>query len=460
MPGHHLKPGFVFLSCLILCCDTYYVIIEYFCNRITVRSCIQLFFYSMSIKKLVLIFAIFVVAVSCEKDDASDLQKFYLKSEVEDISLFDGFKDYNSEDCSFYAENISAVTKLISSETYSQYQWEVFNEDGTLLLTWPPVYSQNKKGYDATVGIDMTVNDCDFHVAYETADKTEYAERAEFCIDSWLFCDPLLSVYTSSEYWKIKDENAMKPKLREGYISTEDLNTGCGFDSDYARAYFGGLSDNIGKPFILDADLPLPSYDNKGYTISGLRLVVKPGGNPSTYITDPDGIEWMLVGSCAGNSDMNNDAGGDYLYLYFTTNYTGRKITLVNPRLMDYDANTDDGYDGHMNKHNSTAYMMLGSICTWISDDSPSNKITVDDFKKQLVASVKSEANSPSGYIALNYVYAMNERVDFIRMYDDMMYPLYEGYPANFNRGAKGDYNIFISYSYITESDASYWSRF
>lgn len=340
-----------------------------------------------------------------------------------------------------------------------------------------------------TVNANYTISGMSMSVLATLQNATQVFEPLDIC---GAYGEPLTTMYVISNYWSIGDTRDCNWHQGRDYCITGDLNEDCGVRSDYSRLAFGGRRhSNIDYiEFFTKEDWHPETYgwdafpsDLEKSTITGLRLVSGGGENPPSKITDSaTGIVWTkcpvyfcsqdVVNAYGGDEyrtgagDLNNGAKGDYLYLYITRDVrTGRKIMLVNPYLAQYESKWG-ATTASTARHGEDALIprtLFSSMLTW---SSPNWQCYPSSIFSQLADRVDgSVAKDLAKYIRPGD----SQRVDFIRCYDINMGMSVDkdndgdGYPdvcGNFNRNAKGDVEVFISYSFITPADTEFWSRF
>ncbi len=141
-----------------------------------------------------------------------------------------------------------------------------------------------------------------------------------------LMCVSTAMAASDGEYWAyLKSDASYVNHVNVTGASSEDDATG-GLHS-WAQAVTG-LSANIVRKDLNDGAggdyIYLGFTDtqkNPNYALTGLRLLNVPKEDklenpPKTYTAD--GVEWQLV---EYGTDLNDDAGGDYIYLYYTDEY-------------------------------------------------------------------------------------------------------------------------------------------
>lgn len=416
-------------------------------------------------KKLIYILATLVAFASCtEKEDFSEKttirhNNYLLRVADEDRQLADDvIPTYIPESSTFYAENDYNAMRLLSN---LDTRWELFRVKDTTKVSSSADPDGNGEGdgdNDTQLPKWYTINGRSVHLAFSQPGSGEPIEHFKQVYNSGLKFDPLCKVSTDVEYWSDDDSRAITSQYNLGMFASYDLNIGCGFFSSYCHFFFGGVRENIYSPYHcnnLSSSNAIPTLSNHT-TITGLRLVSSNSSSVDGSITDPAGIKWTLVPSCSGGYDLNQKGGGDYLYLYYTTDVrTGRKITVTNPYLFigtGISANTE-------HKTSTTLQLTLFSVLTnWIVGGDAWN-VDVADWKtgiKEYIRSVESD-----GTRVANWNKYIDNNFDFIRCYDTDMKPLAEDgdHPANFNRNAKGDDQCFISYTYV-DSNSPYWNKF
>lgn len=372
---------------------------------------------------------------SCDPTDDPENQTtetFYYKSALPGTQMFPSatnLKDITAMNGlhagSFTANRNEMMRGLSMGDTLTEVFDSLYNRIFPVVTQITPSDHRSLASYRTFCGNDYTI------VSYSSKSYAAIWNQTD------TMGNPLTSIYTSSEYWTRNDHAAFQDMRKLGFVYSYDLNNGAGIETDYVRAYFAGLNY-----------AGVTSNYYKDQVITGLRLVKGDGENAADVITDAEGIRWQLVPSKAGNHDLNNNAGGDYLYLYYTTDYTGRKLYLTNPYFKKY-VITDD--ESNNNDHLATA--LLGVISTWDTTDSKASTADLIEAAAKAVA----ESNYPqlADVVRTNF--------DFVKLYDTHMNPVTQNgddkCPADFNRKAGGDF-LYISYSFITPSDSIYWEKY
>jgi len=424
-------------------------------------------------KYFFLIFALCTFAfTSCDKEDdpiepspVANEPNYYFKVEEANIELLSGI--FNADTCYFYAENDYAMRELCD-KIPEGIRYEICRTDGTFVCASDDIVkasggTSSGRGYTVYPSYLGTK----YHVCtyYPDSGEPYYPWNKSICS----YGEPLTNVLTANNYWSAGDTKDIMACTYRCYYYTGDLNSDCGASSRYTRIFFSGRKHTNVMFWTSDGDavkerIPEQKYDAS--PITGLRLVCGES-KEAKDITDSDGIVWHpalmyyndddkynTYDNYRCGADLNNGGGGDWLYLYYTRDTrTGRKLMIVHPYLAAYShLNTIGGDDAI---HGA---LMGSGLATWVSG---TWDVDIDDLLKAVAD------GCPTNYS--KNPYTDNRRVDFIRLYDKNMNP-FSGdirtkdgktytVPANFNRKAKGDDEIFISYSFITPDDES-WSKF
>jgi len=413
-------------------------------------------------KKSFVIISVFV-CMSCAKEvlqttpDTDSLQPwttYAYKIAAGHEYLLEGFS--NVTDTTFMVKDLAALNEaLFDAEPGSI---EVFDTENGRIV-WPmitmvhPTETTNTREYEES----FTFQGKSFTLYCRYYNWQKGANNDLGC-SPYLFSpsqgDPLTTVCTCSNYWNNKSINYCNNFATSLFYSTSDLNEDCGVKSDYTYLFYGGLESNAEQiPCVIKDIDGIPEHETT--VITGLRMVTQNNEDYAKEITDSDGIVWKIVPAYEGSNDLNNGAAGDYLYLYYTNDpRTGRKIYLIHPDVCKYlPVNEDADFDSC-----PFAYGVLFSIVTWTG----SNTWDVDADKMiaqagDVIANSNITPQENKDHIK-NLFDGESRRFDFIRAYDRNMNVI-DNRPANFNRNARGDKDIFISYSYITPQDPQ-WSNY
>jgi len=399
-------------------------------------------------------FAALAVVCSCEKKE-TDRDTFYFKSEIPitqiiEPQLYD-VVDTLTLDKSAHTGSFTAFKPEIIGAIYgSGYAFEIYDEEDNIVL--PPKGTQSaNQSYRSFVTRNLCSYEWHITVHYPDAtssicppeDVAHYMSSSVTDYQQHINVDPLLAVYTSSEFWYDNDAAAKDKMKRFGFCHTADLNGKAGVSTDYCRAYFGGDPKYLDSRYVTFNNHPDYGADIwrsqfSGKAITGL-CVYTGFEDARETILDEEGKTWHLVPSCAGSHDMNNNAGGDYIYLYYTTDYTGRKLTMVNPRLSEY-----------ILGGGNSAYLeaILGQPQTIYSAEIGSWNVLSADMVNAIANQIAAETGKPelANTVKTHFDFVPFAGCESERRRSDAHCP------AEFNRNT-GGWNIFIGYSYITEDD-------
>jgi len=451
-------------------------------------------------KKLIYIFFVLLFVACNEKIEVGGLPdvvsnaNYYFKSYGKDVDVIRAALQADTLNA-FYAKNdyeMNELTKAIPEGI----RYEIFNMEGKLKVSDSDITQLapvDAGGVEAGYNTTYSISGMNMRVGAIFQNSSQSFEPLDICGE---YGESLTTIYVCSNYFSIGDTRDCNWLKNRDYNVTLDLNDDCGVRSDYSRLAFGGKYHKAfydAEPYLyeLKRDAWHPETygwdafppDLAGSTITGLRLVSGGGENPPSKIVDvATGITWhktpvyfisqdIYTSSgfsdeyLTGAGDLNNGAKGDYLYLYLTrdTN-TGRKIMLVNPYLAKYERATASDRSTKYNGENAfIPRVLMSTLLTWYS---PNWQCYPSSIFSQLADKID---NSPAQTLSKYIRPGDNQRVDFIRCYDINMKMTVDkdgdgdGLPdvcANFNRNAKGDTEIFMSYSFITPEDADFWNRF
>ncbi|MBR5727717.1 MAG: leucine-rich repeat protein, partial [Muribaculaceae bacterium] len=149
--------------------------------------------------------------------------------------------------------------------------------------------------------------------------------------------------------------------VNQGWVVIDkDLNDGCGSSSDYIFLLYKQVGETTPSPFITD-------------------FVLTKGSSAPATITYND-CKYHLVKYDGGarfketKGDLNSNAGGDYIHLYYTTNEDDSRCTAVKSIIFNktkdgavVNNNTNEGYDLNSGAGGNYIYMHIDKAQGWIS---------------------------------------------------------------------------------------------
>jgi len=394
-------------------------------------------------KKLIFILSI-LVCLSCSKESIQQETvqgTTYLYKVCEGYEyLLDNFS--NVTDTTFVATDLDMLYQEANNE-FNGY-FEVFDFETGILL-WP-VREESVTGPLKKFKVDRDLTVLGQSYKLKVNFYQENGEDFVPFLNASAEGNPLISLCTSNKYLSEDDHQVCSFFARTGFFSTSDLNEDGGIKSDYTRLFSGGLSPDTPintKPYS-------PYYSD---VVTGMRLVMQNNDKYKESIVDSDGIEWNIVRSYCGSRDLNSGAAGDYLYLYYTNDIrTGRKIYLSHPvACNNLPVNENARYDDF-----PLAYRTLFNLTTW--SGYKTYDVNADELIAafgEIIASYDITPSENKQAIVKMFENSSSRRFDFVRLYDNNMNPV-DSRPANFNRNARGDKDLFISYTFVTPDDAQW----
>ena len=142
-------------------------------------------------------------------------------------------------------------------------------------------------------------------------------------------------------------------------VIDQDLNAGCGSGSDYIYLLYKQVGETTPSPFITDFVLTKGSSAPETITYNDCKYhLVKYDGGARFKET---------------KGDLNSNAGGDYIHLYYTTNEDDSRCTAVKSITFNktkdgavVNKDTNEGYDLNSGAGGNYIYMHLDKAEGWI----------------------------------------------------------------------------------------------
>jgi len=312
-----------------------------------------------------------------------------------------------------------------------------------------------KADYDMSPEDPLGPEDEDYQITekeYQVAGMT--ATHTSFCIPkSTIFDDgvedpffhsdvnggiKMMRVSSLTERW---DRNGGSVKTVMAYnscgICTGDLNKGCGTWSGFVFLTF--QPNRV--PSFVDYRYKYPASEYakqyKDYinsTITGIYLLVASTSDFPEEL-EIDGHKYTCQEAFEygneGTRDLNYYGGGDYLYVYTTTEYTGREYYVVHPDV----ASLKDTYSANQNLLRTLTYPTV-----WYQNGG--NVPTEQSIYDALKGNMKN-GRQVSDYIDFIHPIHVTGSGSNVTLSEPDF-----NTPGDFNSRADGSYNIFISLPY------------